>query len=113
MIHSFNISLFRGKVPTFKLFDGYTNTLPCPSGMGTLDDMNHLKNKCIRSVADFLQDQFGVALFRLKSLQTSASRMCLTDGCICTQQMVTSYPLYSYRQTDGDTNGWMVILTVE
>ncbi|KAK9029131.1 hypothetical protein V6N11_026254 [Hibiscus sabdariffa] len=31
-------------------------------GMGTLDDMNHLKNKCIRSVADLLQDQFGLAM---------------------------------------------------
>ncbi|XLU82823.1 hypothetical protein S245_006243 [Arachis hypogaea] len=31
-------------------------------GMGTLDDMNHLKNKRIRSVADLLQDQFGLAL---------------------------------------------------
>ncbi|KAK6768347.1 hypothetical protein RDI58_034409 [Solanum bulbocastanum] len=31
-------------------------------GMGALDDMNHLKNKRIRSVADLLQDQFGLAL---------------------------------------------------
>ncbi|MBA0772128.1 hypothetical protein Gotri_007562, partial [Gossypium trilobum] len=31
-------------------------------GMGTLDDMNHLKNKRIRSVADLLQNQFGLAL---------------------------------------------------
>ncbi|KAJ8435696.1 LOW QUALITY PROTEIN: hypothetical protein Cgig2_027286 [Carnegiea gigantea] len=30
--------------------------------MGTLDDMNHLKNKRIRSVADLLQDQFRLAL---------------------------------------------------
>nr|YP_010294489.1 RNA polymerase beta subunit [Xyris indica]ULQ68310.1 RNA polymerase beta subunit [Xyris indica]ULQ68390.1 RNA polymerase beta subunit [Xyris indica]ULQ68627.1 RNA polymerase beta subunit [Xyris indica] len=35
-------------------------------GMGTLDDMNHLKNKRIRSVGDLLQDQFGLALVRLK-----------------------------------------------
>nr|YP_009526756.1 RpoB [Dipsacus japonicus]AXZ62425.1 RpoB [Dipsacus japonicus]QFQ37173.1 RNA polymerase beta subunit [Dipsacus japonicus]UUL71150.1 RNA polymerase beta subunit [Dipsacus japonicus] len=35
-------------------------------GMGTLDDMNHLKNKRIRSVADLLQDQFGLALARLE-----------------------------------------------
>nr|YP_010475823.1 RNA polymerase beta subunit [Corydalis pseudoadoxa]UVH70110.1 RNA polymerase beta subunit [Corydalis pseudoadoxa] len=35
-------------------------------GMGTLDDMNHLKNKRIRSVADLLQDQFGLALVRLE-----------------------------------------------
>nr|YP_010982282.1 DNA-directed RNA polymerase subunit beta [Cystorchis variegata]WOE90787.1 DNA-directed RNA polymerase subunit beta [Cystorchis variegata] len=36
-------------------------------GMGTLDDMNHLKNKRIRSVADLLQDQFGLALTRLEN----------------------------------------------
>nr|YP_009449783.1 RNA polymerase beta subunit [Tacca leontopetaloides]ANA91311.1 RNA polymerase beta subunit [Tacca leontopetaloides] len=36
-------------------------------GMGTLDDMNHLKNKRIRSVANLLQDQFGLALVRLEN----------------------------------------------
>nr|YP_009736442.1 DNA-directed RNA polymerase beta subunit [Paris dulongensis]QHV38565.1 DNA-directed RNA polymerase beta subunit [Paris dulongensis]UEE84746.1 RNA polymerase beta subunit [Paris dulongensis] len=36
-------------------------------GMVTLDDMNHLKNKRIRSVADLLQDQFGLALVRLEN----------------------------------------------
>nr|QHN58948.1 RNA polymerase beta subunit [Uncifera acuminata] len=35
--------------------------------MGTLDDMSHLKNKRIRSVADLLQDQFGLALVRLEN----------------------------------------------
>ncbi|KAF4387301.1 hypothetical protein F8388_016710 [Cannabis sativa] len=37
-------------------------------GMGILDDMNHLKNKRIRSVADLLQDQFGLALVRLENM---------------------------------------------
>lgn len=37
-------------------------------GMGTLDDMNHLKNKRIRSVANLLQDQFGLALVRLENV---------------------------------------------
>nr|AKZ31163.1 RNA polymerase beta subunit [Goodenia micrantha] len=37
-------------------------------GMGTLDDTNHLKNKRIRSVADLLQDQLGLALVRLKDV---------------------------------------------
>nr|WCF59839.1 RNA polymerase beta subunit [Adenophora remotiflora] len=37
-------------------------------GMGRLDDMNHLKNKRIRSVGDLLQDQFGLALFRLEKV---------------------------------------------
>lgn len=36
-------------------------------GMGTLDDMNHLKNQRIRSVADLLKDQFGLALARLEN----------------------------------------------
>nr|YP_010290534.1 RNA polymerase beta subunit [Centrolepis aristata]ULQ64479.1 RNA polymerase beta subunit [Centrolepis aristata] len=35
-------------------------------GMGTIDDMNHLKTKRIRSVGDLLQDQFGLALTRLE-----------------------------------------------
>nr|YP_010291906.1 RNA polymerase beta subunit [Xyris capensis]ULQ68503.1 RNA polymerase beta subunit [Xyris capensis] len=34
--------------------------------VGTLDDMNHLKNKRIRSVGDLLQDQLGLTLARLK-----------------------------------------------
>nr|YP_010392340.1 RNA polymerase beta subunit [Campanula pallida]UPX07948.1 RNA polymerase beta subunit [Campanula pallida] len=40
-------------------------------GMGSLDDMNHLKNKRIRSVADLLQDQFGLALVRLENVVRS------------------------------------------
>ncbi|KAI3666548.1 hypothetical protein L1987_88943 [Smallanthus sonchifolius] len=36
--------------------------------MGTLDDMNHLQNKRIRSVADLLQEQFGLALVRLENM---------------------------------------------
>nr|YP_010158641.1 RNA polymerase beta subunit [Campanula zangezura]QRG30859.1 RNA polymerase beta subunit [Campanula zangezura] len=40
-------------------------------GMGRLDDMNHLKNKRIRSVADLLQDQFGLALVRLEKVVRS------------------------------------------
>uniref|UniRef100_K4CYR6 DNA-directed RNA polymerase n=1 Tax=Solanum lycopersicum TaxID=4081 RepID=K4CYR6_SOLLC len=37
-------------------------------GMGALDDMNHLKNKHIRSVVNLLQDQFGLALVRLENM---------------------------------------------
>ncbi|KAG4157128.1 hypothetical protein ERO13_D02G042933v2, partial [Gossypium hirsutum] len=37
-------------------------------GMGTLDDMNHLKNKRIHFVADLLQDQFGLALVCLENV---------------------------------------------
>ncbi|KAF4383785.1 hypothetical protein G4B88_020107 [Cannabis sativa] len=41
-------------------------------GMGILDDMNHLKNKRIRSVADLLQDQFGLALVHLENMDEYA-----------------------------------------
>ena len=36
--------------------------------MSTLDDMNHLKNKRIRSIADLLLDQFGWTLVRLEAM---------------------------------------------
>nr|DBA09782.1 TPA_asm: RNA polymerase beta subunit [Corydalis intermedia] len=59
-------------------------------GMGTLDDMNHLKNKRIRSVADLLQDQFGLALARLED----AVRETLYRKLITTpRNLVTSTPL--------------------
>nr|YP_010475576.1 RNA polymerase beta subunit [Corydalis livida]UVH69863.1 RNA polymerase beta subunit [Corydalis livida] len=59
-------------------------------GMGTLDDMNHLKNKRIRSVGDLLQDQFGLALGRLKD----AVRETLCRKFITTpRNLVTSTPL--------------------
>ena len=35
-------------------------------GMGTLDDIDHLRNRRIRSVADLLQNQFRLALGRLE-----------------------------------------------
>ncbi|CAA2960507.1 RNA polymerase beta subunit (chloroplast), partial [Olea europaea subsp. europaea] len=37
-------------------------------GMGTLDDINHLKNKRIRSIEDLLQDQFGLTLVHLENV---------------------------------------------
>nr|WBV80313.1 RNA polymerase subunit beta [Phlegmariurus squarrosus] len=37
-------------------------------GVGTFDDVDHLKNKRIRSVADFLQNRFKLALERLRDL---------------------------------------------
>jgi DNA-directed RNA polymerase subunit beta len=36
-------------------------------GIGTLDDIDHLKNRRIRSVADLLQDQLKLALTRLEN----------------------------------------------
>ncbi|RLN30805.1 hypothetical protein C2845_PM05G16730 [Panicum miliaceum] len=45
-------------------------------GTGILDDddMNHLKNKRIRSVADLLQDQFGLALGRFTTCGSKTIR---------------------------------------
>nr|YP_010291616.1 RNA polymerase beta subunit [Scleria parvula]ULQ67623.1 RNA polymerase beta subunit [Scleria parvula] len=44
-------------------------------GMGILDDMDHLKNKRIRSVGDLLQDQFRLCLFNLeKTVQKNIRR---------------------------------------
>ncbi|KAL5073189.1 hypothetical protein RYX36_012173 [Vicia faba] len=63
-------------------------------GMGTLDDMNHLKNKRIRSVADLLQDQFGLALVRLENLIIGTICGAIRYKLIPTpQNLVTSTPL--------------------
>nr|YP_010829373.1 RNA polymerase beta subunit [Silene alexandrae]WFF48072.1 RNA polymerase beta subunit [Silene alexandrae] len=63
-------------------------------GMGTLDDMNHLKNKRIRSVADLLQDQFGLALVRLEKVVRETICGAIRHKLIPTpQNLVTSTPL--------------------
>nr|UIS24076.1 RNA polymerase beta subunit [Myosurus minimus] len=63
-------------------------------GMGTLDDMNHLKNKRIRSVADLLQDQFGLALARLEYAVQGTLGGAIRNKLIPTpQNLVTSTPL--------------------
>ncbi|CAN6455191.1 unnamed protein product [Victoria cruziana] len=63
-------------------------------GMGTLDDMNHLKNKCICSVVDLLQDQFGLALVRLESMVQGTICGAIRYKLILTpRNLVTSTPL--------------------
>nr|YP_010155141.1 RNA polymerase beta subunit [Leucomeris decora]YP_010155228.1 RNA polymerase beta subunit [Nouelia insignis]QQX28758.1 RNA polymerase beta subunit [Leucomeris decora]QQX28845.1 RNA polymerase beta subunit [Nouelia insignis] len=63
-------------------------------GMGTLDDMNHLKNKRIRSVADLLQEQFGLALVRLENMARGNICVALKHKWIPTpQKLVNSTPL--------------------
>nr|YP_010214732.1 RNA polymerase beta subunit [Nuytsia floribunda]UBN08652.1 RNA polymerase beta subunit [Nuytsia floribunda] len=63
-------------------------------GMGTLDNMNHLKNKRIRSVADLLQDQFGLALVRLENfVQGAICRAIRHKWTTTPQNLVTSTPL--------------------
>lgn len=63
-------------------------------GIGTLDDMNHLKKKRIRSVADLLQDQFGLALVRLEKVVRETICGAIGSKLIPTpQNLVTSTPL--------------------
>uniref|UniRef100_UPI00315CC5F8 RNA polymerase beta subunit n=1 Tax=Pyrola atropurpurea TaxID=642525 RepID=UPI00315CC5F8 len=63
-------------------------------GRGTLDDMNHLKNKRIRSVADLLQDQLGLALVRLEYVVQRTICRVISHKLIPTpQNLVTSTPL--------------------
>ncbi|CAH9117705.1 unnamed protein product [Cuscuta epithymum] len=62
--------------------------------MGTLDDMNHLQNKRIRSVADLLQDQFGLALVRFENVVKTTICEAIRHKLIPTpQNLVTSTPL--------------------
>lgn len=63
-------------------------------GMGALDDMNHLKNKRIRSVADLLQDQFGLSLVRLENVVRGTICGAIRHKLIPTpQNLLTSTPL--------------------
>nr|YP_010849702.1 RNA polymerase beta subunit [Lobelia heyneana]WGH10983.1 RNA polymerase beta subunit [Lobelia heyneana] len=63
-------------------------------GMGTFDDLNHLKNKRIRSVAELLQDQFGLALVRLENVVRGTIAEALSQKWRPTpQNLVTSIPL--------------------
>ena len=57
--------------------------------MGTLNGMNHLKNKRIRSVFDLLQD-FGLALFRLENAIRGTICGIIGHKLILTQNLVTS-----------------------
>ncbi|KAF3629168.1 DNA-directed RNA polymerase subunit beta [Capsicum annuum] len=63
-------------------------------GMSALDDMNYLKNKRIRSVADLLQDQFGLALVRLENMVRGTICGAIRHKLMPTpQNLVTSTPL--------------------
>jgi len=69
-------------------------------GMGTPDDMNHLKNKRIRSVGDLLQEQFGLALVRLENVVRGT--LCVgirRKGIPTPRNLVTSTPLTTTYQS--------------
>ena len=63
-------------------------------GMGILDDINHLKNKHIRSITDLLQDQFGLALIHLENVVRGTICGAIRHKLISTpQNLVTSSPV--------------------
>nr|QIB72603.1 RNA polymerase beta subunit [Cyperus glomeratus]QIB72696.1 RNA polymerase beta subunit [Cyperus difformis]QIT06788.1 RNA polymerase beta subunit [Cyperus fuscus] len=71
-------------------------------GMGTLDDMNHLNNKRIRSVGDLLQDQFRLALLRLENAVRNTICAIFHNKWIPTpQNLVTSTSLTIYESFFG------------
>ncbi|MBR7552105.1 hypothetical protein KC220_26530, partial [Mycobacterium tuberculosis] len=49
-------------------FGGVGHPDRCEVERDGAEDINHWKNKRIRSVADLLQDQFGLALVRLENM---------------------------------------------
>nr|YP_010692399.1 RNA polymerase beta subunit [Juncus validus]UZM11361.1 RNA polymerase beta subunit [Juncus validus] len=69
-------------------------------GIGTLDDMNHLKNKRIRSAGDLLQDQFGLALIRLENaIRNTISRAIIQNKWIRAPQNLINSTFFSLTTT--------------
>nr|YP_009559697.1 RNA polymerase subunit beta [Lycopodium clavatum]AZU95749.1 RNA polymerase subunit beta [Lycopodium clavatum] len=64
------------------------------TGIGTSDDIDHLKNKRIRSVADLLQNRFKLALERLEDLvRKRINRATRRKRVPTIKSLVTSSPL--------------------
>nr|YP_010290408.1 RNA polymerase beta subunit [Carex gibba]ULQ64261.1 RNA polymerase beta subunit [Carex gibba] len=84
--------------------------------MGTLDDMNHLKNKRIRSVGDLLQDQFRLALSRLENAIRNTIRVAIShnkwikspQNLVISTSLTTTYEsffgLHPLSQVSDQTN---------
>lgn len=63
-------------------------------GIGTLDDIDHLKNRRIRSVADLLQDQLKLALIRLEnSVRQVMRRTTKRKRLLSPKNLITQTPL--------------------
>nr|QKV46104.1 RNA polymerase subunit beta [Selliguea yakushimensis] len=63
-------------------------------GMGNLDDIDHLKNRRVRSVADLLQEQLKLALNRLdNSIRQNISRAVRRKRTITPRGLVTTAPV--------------------
>ena len=84
--------------------------------MGTLDDINHLKNKRIRSVGDLLQDQFRLALSRLENVIRNTIRVAIShnkwikspQNLVISTSLTTTYEsffgLHPLSQVSDQTN---------
>ncbi|PVH36601.1 hypothetical protein PAHAL_6G119800 [Panicum hallii] len=82
-------------------------------GTGILDDddMNHLKNKRIRSVADLLQDQFGLALGRLQHVvQKTIRRVFIRQSKPTPQTLVAPTSTSILLITTYETFFWHISL---
>ena len=63
-------------------------------GMGNLDDIDHLKNRRVRSVADLLQEQLKLALNRLEnSIRQNLSRAVRRKRAITPRGLITPTPV--------------------
>nr|QJQ36503.1 RNA polymerase beta subunit [Pyrrosia lingua]QJQ36679.1 RNA polymerase beta subunit [Pyrrosia lingua]QJQ36767.1 RNA polymerase beta subunit [Pyrrosia lingua] len=63
-------------------------------GMGNLDDIDHLKNRRVRSVADLLQEQLKLALTRLENLiRQNLSRAVRRKRAVNPRGLVTPTPV--------------------
>nr|QKV47078.1 RNA polymerase beta subunit [Tectaria decurrens] len=63
-------------------------------GMGNLDDIDHLKNRRVRSVADLLQEQLKLALNRLEnSIRQNLSKAVRRKRAITPRGLVTPAPV--------------------
>nr|BBF91139.1 RNA polymerase beta chain [Phyllocladus aspleniifolius] len=62
-------------------------------GTGTLDDIDHLQNKRLRSIADLLQNQFGLALMRLENAVKETIMIMSSLTKLTLKNLVTSKPV--------------------
>nr|YP_010981709.1 RNA polymerase beta subunit [Lygodium circinatum]UYR96082.1 RNA polymerase beta subunit [Lygodium circinatum] len=63
-------------------------------GTGSLDDIDHLKNRRVRSIADLLQEQFKLALNRLESsIRQNVRKAVRRKRSVPPRELVTSAPL--------------------
>nr|AXZ97053.1 RNA polymerase beta chain [Callistopteris apiifolia] len=63
-------------------------------GIGSLDDIDHLKNRCIRCIADLLQEQLKIALNRLEnSIRQNIHKAVKRSRPPTLKGLITSVPL--------------------